>query len=38
MAKLIPGSRLEVVADSGHAVQREQPEWLVELIKGFLAG
>jgi 2-succinyl-6-hydroxy-2,4-cyclohexadiene-1-carboxylate synthase len=38
MAKLIPGSRLEVVAESGHAVQREQPERLVELIRGFLAG
>ncbi|MBA2481968.1 MAG: alpha/beta fold hydrolase [Planctomycetes bacterium] len=37
MAKLIPGARFEVVADSGHAVHREQPYVLKKLVSAFLA-
>lgn len=36
MAKLIPGARLAVVPDAGHAVHREQPERLCALVRDFL--
>ena len=36
MAGLIPGARLEVVADAGHAVHREQPARLCALVHDFL--
>ncbi len=37
MAKLIPGARLAVIPDAGHAVHREQPARLCALVRGFLA-
>jgi 2-succinyl-6-hydroxy-2,4-cyclohexadiene-1-carboxylate synthase len=36
MAKVIPQARFEVVADSGHAVHREQPYVLKKLVSSFL--
>lgn len=36
MAGAIPGSRLELVPDSGHAVHREQPVPLATLLDAFL--
>jgi 2-succinyl-6-hydroxy-2,4-cyclohexadiene-1-carboxylate synthase len=36
MAERIPQARLEVVNESGHAVHREQPHALLELLKSFL--
>jgi 3-oxoadipate enol-lactonase len=36
-ADLIPGSRFEVIADAGHIPCVEQPEALVNLIRGFIA-
>jgi 2-succinyl-6-hydroxy-2,4-cyclohexadiene-1-carboxylate synthase len=36
MAGLIPGAHFESVADSGHAVHREQPYALRQLIGGFI--
>lgn len=38
MAKLIPGARFEVIADSGHAVHREQPYELRKLVASFVQG
>ena len=37
MARLIPGARYEVVPDCGHAVHREAPGELLELVQEFLA-
>lgn len=37
MAELIPGARLEIVPDAGHAVHREQAARLCALVRGFLA-
>ncbi len=37
MAKVIPGARFEIVHDSGHAVHREQPYALRQLVAGFLS-
>jgi len=37
MARLIPGARLEIVADAGHGIHREQPEAVRRLVAGFLA-
>lgn len=37
MSALIPNARLHVVADSGHAVHREQPQHLLGLIREFIA-
>lgn len=36
MANLIPGARLEIVPDAGHAVHREQPARLCALVADFL--
>jgi 3-oxoadipate enol-lactonase len=37
IADLIPGARLEMIADSGHSSTIEQPEAVTELLKSFLA-
>ncbi|NGN42342.1 3-oxoadipate enol-lactonase [Mesorhizobium sp. CGMCC 1.15528] len=37
MADLIPGSRFEIIAGAGHIPCVEQPEALVDLIRGFIA-
>jgi 2-succinyl-6-hydroxy-2,4-cyclohexadiene-1-carboxylate synthase len=37
MADAIPGARLEMVADAGHAVHREQAERVRTLVRDFLA-
>lgn len=36
IAELIPGARLEIVADSGHSSTIEQPEAVTALIRSFL--
>jgi 2-succinyl-6-hydroxy-2,4-cyclohexadiene-1-carboxylate synthase len=36
MAKRIPASRLEAIADAGHAIHREQAPALMKLVCGFL--
>jgi pimeloyl-ACP methyl ester carboxylesterase len=36
--KLIPGSRLEVIADTAHVPMTERPEKFVRLVSGFLRG
>ncbi len=36
LAARIPHGRLEFVADCGHAIQNDQPELLVDRIRGFL--
>jgi non-heme chloroperoxidase len=38
MAKQIKGSRIEVIADAGHAVFLDQPERFRELLAGFVGG
>ena len=37
LAEGIPGARLEIVPDSGHALVVERPEVLQALVEGFLA-
>lgn len=37
MAHTIPGARLDVVAQAGHGIHREQPEALRTLVRSFLA-
>ncbi len=38
MSRLIPGARLEIVPDAGHAIHLEQPEAFRRLVLEFLAG
>ncbi len=37
MQRLIPGSRLHIVPESGHAIHRERPAPLTEAVRAFLA-
>jgi len=37
MAERIPGARVEIVAEAGHAVHLERPETFAALVGGFLA-
>ena len=37
-AKKIPGARVEMIEGAGHLPQLEQPEAVVKVLSGFLAG